>query len=503
MSFDSVGGQEIFLPPQSREAETACLGSCLIDSEAFDRVAEVISGPEDFYQKANQEIYSAMVSLAGTSGVIDIITVSTYLREHGILEKCGGAEYLDSLIDSVSSSAYVSAYANIVADKATARRLQQAGSAISRLALDQSVEVSNRVDQAEEIVFGVGSGRAKSDLTPIKEVAASTFEHAYKLFQEGGTVSGLPSGFKELDDITTGFHPANLIIVGARPSMGKTAFALSVAVNAALNESRPAAVAIFSLEMSSDDLCMRMMCSLARVNAQSVRKGRVSEKDWSRLTLAVSSLSSANIFIDDQGGTTVLEMKAKLRRMKKRSGLDLVIIDYLQLIRGSGRVENRVNEISEISRQLKSLAKELHVPIIALSQVSRQVESRDDKRPKLADLRESGAIEQDADLVAFLYRDEYYNKQSKDAEMAEVIIAKHRNGPIGSLKLSFKKNYGGFYNLDSAQSSGIAAGSAGAGQAAPWESAGDIGGVTVPLPSSGRAQQAEQDAFADFGDLQI
>lgn len=435
------------LPPHSIEAEQACLGSCLIDPEAFDRVSEVLAGPDDFYREAHQEIYSVMVSLAEANQNIDLITSTNSLRNLGKLENCGGAAYLDSLISIVASSAHVSAYARIVADKATERRLQQAGNAIVRLSLEGEIEAANKVDQAEELVFAVGNRRSRTELEQLKTSLQDTFDTLYERYRNKISITGVATGFRDLDDITGGLQPSNLVIVGARPSMGKTAFAMSVAINVALNREKPGVAAVFSLEMSRSELSQRVLCSVAQVNAMDVRRGNLRDQDWQRITRAMNQLNEAMLFIDDQAGTTVLEMKAKLRRLQKRHGLDLVIIDYLQLIRGSGRTDNRVNEVSEISRQLKGLAKELNVPIVALSQVSRQVEGRQDKRPGLSDLRESGAIEQDADLVAFIYRDEYYNPQTQDTNTAEVIIAKQRNGPVDTVKLSFVRRYGSFHNL--------------------------------------------------------
>lgn len=440
------------LPPHSIEAEQACLGSCLIDPEAFDRVSEVITGSDDFYREAHQAIYAIMVDLAESSENIDLITVSNVLRNKGQLDRIGGAAYLDSLISMVASSAHVVAYAKIVADKATERRLQQVGTDVVRLALEGQEEVANKVDIAEELVFAVGDRRNRAELMPLKETLRDTFDTMYERFQNHITITGVPTGFEALDEITSGLQPTNLIIIGARPSMGKTAFALSIAINVALNRDKPGVAAVFSLEMSREELCKRVLCSVAQVNGMDVNKGNLKDQDWQRITRAINRLDDAPLYIDDQSGTTVLEMKAKLRRLQKRVGLDLVVIDYLQLIRGSGRTENRVNEISEISRQLKGLAKELRVPIVALSQVSRGVEARQDKRPTLADLRESGAIEQDADVVAFIYRDEYYNKQTEDTDVAEVIIAKQRNGPVDTVKLSFVKRFGCFQNLSSTHS---------------------------------------------------
>ncbi len=446
-------------PPHSLEAEQACLGSCLIDPDAFGKVSETLSGPDDFYREAHKEIYSAMVALAEDNSNIDLITVSHYLREHDKLELCGGASFLDGLTSMVAYSAHVGEYAKIVANKATERRLQQAGNAIVRLAFDGEEETAHKVDQAEEMVFAVSSLNQRSDLLPLKTTLASTFSTLYERYLNNITITGVPTGFDELDNLTGGLQPANLIVIGARPSMGKTAFALSLASNVAKNETM-GAVAVFSLEMSRDEICQRLLCSQARVNNMDLRQGKLKDDDWQRVAAAVNILDNAPIFIDDQSGTTVLDIKAKLRRLKKREesttglsqgrGLSLVIIDYLQLIRGSSAnsgSSNRVLEISEITRQLKGLAKELHVPVVALSQLSRNLESRQDKRPIMADLRESGSIEQDADLIAFLYRDKYYNPQSEAGNTTEIIIAKQRNGPVDTVKLAFEQNYGCFTAL--------------------------------------------------------
>ncbi len=447
-------------PPHSLEAEQACLGSCLIDPDAFGKVSETLSGPDDFYREAHKEIYAAMVALAEDNSNIDLITVSHYLREHDRLELCGGATFLDGLTSMVAYSAHVGEYAKIVANKATERRLQQAGNAIVRLAFDGEEDTAHKVDQAEEMVFAVSSLNQRSDLLPLKIPLEETFSTLYERYLNNITITGVPTGFDELDNLTGGLQPANLIVIGARPSMGKTAFALSLASNVAKNEEM-GAVAVFSLEMSREEICQRLLCSTARVNNMDLRQGRLQNPDWQRIAHAVNILEESPIFIDDQSGTTVLDIKAKLRRLKKREesstglshghGLSLVIIDYLQLIRGSsanaGSASNRVLEISEITRQLKGLAKELHVPVVALSQLSRNLESRQDKRPIMADLRESGSIEQDADLIAFLYRDKYYNPQSEAGNTTEIIIAKQRNGPVDTVKLAFEQNYGCFTAL--------------------------------------------------------
>lgn len=448
--MESMGGDlaaKVRVPRHSIDAEQSCLGSCLVDPEAFAVVSEVLTGPDDFYRESHQVIYLAMASLAESSANIDLITLSNYLRNHGQLEKCGGSAYLDGLIDLVPSSAHVRNYAQIVADAATERRLQQAGNAIARLALEGEDEAADKVDKAEEIVFEVGNRQNRAELLPIQSSLQKTFDIMYERFLNHVTVTGVQTGFTKLDEMTGGLQPSNLVIIGARPSMGKTAFALSLATNVALSETNPGVVAIFSLEMSREELCQRILCSVARVSSGDVRNGNLKDQDWQRIARAINRLNEARIFIDDQFGTTVLDMKAKLRRLQKRVGLDLVVIDYLGLIRSVRPNANRVNEISEISRQLKGLAKELHVPIVVLSQLSRANEKRDEKRPQLADLRDSGAIEQDADIVAFIHREAYYNKEAQNTALAEIIIAKQRNGPIGNVELSFVSRYATFYNL--------------------------------------------------------
>lgn len=443
---------QLHIPPHNIEAEQACLGSCLIDNEALDRISEVITGSDDFYRDAHREIYEAMIRLAERNYNIDLITVCNTLRDIGKLDLVGGAAYLDSMVTMVGSSAHVHTYARIVSDRATERRLQLAGQQIQRIASDGEVpEVADKVDKAEELVFSVADRRKAQQLVHLKPILAKAFDDLHERAQRKEQITGVPTGFAELDALTAGFQRQNLIIVAARPSMGKTALCLSIAINAILHKTKPCTVAIFSLEMGAAELAQRVLCSVARVNAQDVRTGRMREEDWQAVTRAMNSLNEAPLFIDDTAAITPLEMKAKCRRLQKRSGLDMVIIDYLQLMRGGGKIENRAQEISAISRQLKMLAKELNIPVVALSQVGRGVEQRQDKRPGLADLRESGAIEQDADVVAFIYRDEYYHPQTEDVGIAEVIIGKQRNGPIGNVRLSFVKRFAAFENLEEAR----------------------------------------------------
>ena len=436
-------------PPYNAEAEQACLGSCLIDSDAIDLVGEIVSGPQDFYKIANQELYAAILHLLGDNRNIDIITVAEYLRQQGKLEAVGGAAYLDQLMASVASSAHVSEYAHIVADKATERRLIKAGNAIVQLGFEGGTEATEKVDQAEELLYAVSDGRVQNSLLPLEYTLADTFTQLYDSYRNGSPSAGLPTGWQELDSLIGGMQPGNLIVVGARPSMGKTAFALDLARHVAFGSK--AAVAIFSLEMSRDEIQQRLLCSTARINNMDLRGGHLRDQDWQRIGSAVNRLSSTPIYIDDQPGQSVLEVKSKLRRLGKREHLALVVIDYLQLMRGSAQFSygpvNRVQEISEITRQLKGMAKELQVPVVALSQLSRNLENRQDKRPIMADLRESGSIEQDADLIAFLYRDKYYNPGTLEGDTVEVIVAKQRNGPVGTVVLDFTRRYGCFESL--------------------------------------------------------
>lgn len=449
-SFAGVDGdvQRLSIPPHSIEAEQACLGSVLIDSGVLDRIAEVLTGPDDFYREAHREIYAAMLRLSERNFNIDLLTVSHELRDLGKLDGIGGPAYLDSMVTQVRTSAHVDSYASIVAQRATERRLQMAGQKIQRLAADGEIEVADKVDRAEELVFAVADTRKTEQLVHLKALLEQTFDHLHVLAQNRNQLTGISSGFAALDEITAGFQRQNLIIIGARPAMGKTAFCLALAVNAVMSRRDPKTVAIFSLEMGAAELAQRVLCTVARVDAQRVRTGQMREEDWQAFTRAMNMLNEAPLFIDDSAAINPLEMKAKCRRLQKRHGLDMVIIDYLQLMRGSSRNENRAQEISTISRQLKMMAKELEVPVIALSQVSRGVEQRQDKRPGLSDLRESGAIEQDADVVAFLYRDEYYNPQTEDVGVAEVVVAKQRAGPTGTARLSFVKRLASFENLE-------------------------------------------------------
>lgn len=431
-------------PLYNEEAEKALIGSAMIDNEAFDLVCDIISA-QDFYLKKNEIIWQTIVRLQSQGSPADLIVVSEDLRSRGVLAQVD-TRYLMDIMDTVRCSAHVVAYAKIVAKLAQSRRLWTAGNEICKLAADKAVNTEDKIDQAESLVFSVSNNcSARGQLKPLVNGVGNILAEVNQQMNSKAPIGGLSTGFAEMDTLTGGLHPSNLVIIGARPSMGKTAFSLSLALNAAVKADKT--VAVFSLEMSYEDLLKRMLCSLAKINSQDLANGRITPSQFERLAACADELGKKPIYIDDQGGATVLEIKGKLRRLKKQCGLDLVIIDYLQLIRGTGRSESRVQEISAISRQLKELSKELRVPIIALSQLSRGVESRQDKRPNLSDLRESGAIEQDADLVAFLYRDEYYNRKSPEVNVAEVIVAKHRNGPVGNFKLRFVKKYGIFRDL--------------------------------------------------------
>ena len=431
-------------PPFSPEAEASVLGGMLIDGGAVAVVVEFVDDTM-FYREAHRRIFRAMVRLFERGSVLDVVTVSEALKEGGELENAGGLEYLASLLDAVPTAANIEYHARIVHDKAMLRRLIDAAHAIVRDVHEPGNRpVDEVLDQAEQTVFRVSESRNREGFVWIKEVLWPTFEHIEKLQESQGGISGIATGFADLDRMTTGFQAGDLVIVAGRPSMGKTSWALNVAQNAAIEHGVP--VAIFSLEMSKEQLVQRFLCAEGRVDAQKLRRGRLGGDEYQRLARAAAHLNRAPIWIDDSATGNVLEMKAKSRRLKADANLGLVVVDYIQLMSGSTRTDSRVQEVSEISRGLKALARELEVPVIALSQLSRAPEQRPDRRPQLSDLRESGAIEQDADLVMFLYRAEYYygptDKDGKSLEGgAELIVAKQRNGPTGKLDLYFHKAY--------------------------------------------------------------
>ena len=425
------------LPPQSIEAETSVLGAMLLDKDAIAQAIEAI-GPDSFYKDAHARIFSAIVSLYDANQPVDLVTLTEYLTKRKEIESVGGAGYLSMLIDSIPSTAHVGHYIAIVREKAILRRLIKVAGNIANRCYDGGNEVHQVLDEAEKEIFEISQKRATQGFVRIGDLIKHSIETVETLYQRKEHVTGVASGYSDLDTMTAGFHPSDLIIIAARPSMGKTSLALNIVEHAAVMENIPCAV--FSLEMSREQLVLRMLCSHARVNAHNVRTGFISEKhDFPRLVNAAGRLAAAPVFIDDTPALSILEMRAKARRLVAKEGIKLFVVDYLQLMRTlNRRPEGRQQEISEISRSLKALARELSVPIIVLSQLNREAEARPDHRPRLSDLRESGAIEQDADLVILLFREEYYDPDNEDVRgKAEAIIAKQRNGPVGTVKLTF------------------------------------------------------------------
>ena len=431
-------------PPQNISAEQAALGSMLLQEDAILHGVDILR-PEDFYKKAHQNIFKCILELFEKSRGVDLVTLTEELNRKNLLEEIGGITYLTNLINSVPTAANIEHYIKIIEEKSILRNLINNATKIVSMGYEEKEDAKILLDKAEHLIFEVSERNLGQSFVPIKEILQDSFEKIENLYHRDEFITGIPSGFDEFDDITTGFQPSELIVIAGRPGMGKTAFCMSIAQYIAVLKNIP--VALFSLEMSKSQLVQRMLCSEARVDAHNLRKGRLAESDWPTLSMAAGRLASAPIFIDDTAGITCLEIRAKARRLKAQHELGLVIIDYLQLITSSGRVENRQQEISEISRSLKGLARELNVPIIAVSQLSRAVEQRIERRPRLSDLRESGAIEQDADLVVFLYREEYYKTKTEKKGIAEVIISKQRNGPTGQIDLAFVKEYAKFENL--------------------------------------------------------
>ncbi|MCP8971231.1 replicative DNA helicase [Ectobacillus ponti] len=433
-------------PPQNIEAEQAVLGAILIEPEALTTTSEILQ-PEDFYRVAHQRIYDAILRLSDKGEPIDIVTVSAELVNQGLLEEIGGVAYLADLVNAVPTAANVEYYARIIEEKSILRRLIRTATLIVTEGYEREGDVEGLLNEAEKKILEVSQRKNTKGFQEIKDVLVTTYDKIELLHHRKGDITGIPTGFTELDRMTAGFQRNDLIIVAARPSVGKTAFALNIAQNVATKADEN--VAIFSLEMGADQLVMRMLCAEGNIDAQRLRTGSLTTDDWSKLTIAMGTLASSGIYIDDTPGIRVSEIRAKCRRLKQEHGLGMILIDYLQLIQGSGRGgENRQQEVSEISRSLKALARELKVPVIALSQLSRGVESRQDKRPMMSDIRESGSIEQDADIVAFLYRDDYYDKESESKNIIEIIIAKQRNGPVGTVELAFVKEYNKFVNLE-------------------------------------------------------
>ena len=433
------------VPPNSVEAEVSVLGAMLQDSAAVLRTTEHLR-PEDFYQPEHKEIFSVMMDLYLQRRPIDLVTLHTELARRGSLEGVGGNAYLMKILNSVPTSANVKAYIDIVQEKSTMRKLIQACQKISGECFTQQTPLENILSSAEKAIFDIVMNQTDGEtLVPLREVLVKTYDQIDELSRLHGAIGGVPTGFIDLDNLLTGLHPGELVVVGARPSMGKTSFAMNIASHASLKRGK--SVAVFTLEMPREQIAMRMLCSDAQVDMQRVRKGTLTDKDWSNLANSVQSMADAPMYIDDTAGITPSQLRSRCRRLKMDKGLDLVVVDYLGLMKADGRVESRQLEVSEISRQLKAIALDMKIPIIACAQLSRANKDRVDKRPVLSDLRDSGSIEQDADVVMFLHREEYYNKDTEDKNIGEVIISKQRSGPLGTVKLAWLSEYTTFANL--------------------------------------------------------
>ncbi|PIC63405.1 replicative DNA helicase [Sporosarcina sp. P13] len=439
-------------PPHNNEAEQSVIGAVFLEPQALITASEILM-PEDFYRVAHKKIFETMLVLSDKGQPIDLVTLTEELKVKNELEDIGGISYLTELANAVPTAANIVYYANIVEEKSLLRKLIRVATGIVEDGYTREDEVEALLGEAEKKMMEVSSRKNAGDFRHIKDVLVETYDNIELLHTRKGDVTGIPTGFRDLDKITAGFQRNDLIIVAARPSVGKTAFALNVAQNVATKTDEN--VAIFSLEMGAEQLVMRMLCAEGNIDAQVLRTGNLEADDWRKLTMAMGSLSNAGIFIDDSPGIRINEIRSKCRRLQQEHGLGMIMIDYLQLIMGSGRgSDNRQQEVSEISRSLKALARELKVPVIALSQLSRGVEQRQDKRPMMSDLRESGSIEQDADIVSFLYREDYYDKETEMQNMIEIIIAKQRNGPTGTVTLAFAKEYNKFLNIDWSQHEG-------------------------------------------------
>lgn len=436
----------VVLPPQNVEAEASLIGSLLIDKDAIIKVADIV-GLDDFYVTKNSQIFESILGLFEHREPIDVVTLADSLEKKGHLESIGGASYLTELVNSVPSSAHVAQYAHIVADKATLRRLIEAASSINSMAYGEGGALDSVLDEAEQALFAVSQKHLKQNFTPIQEVLTSSFERLDTLHKDKNALRGVPTGYRELDNLLAGLQNSDLIILAARPSMGKTSFALNIAQHVATKEGIP--VGIFSLEMSKEQLIDRLLSSEAGIDSWKLRTGNLEDSDFEKINKAMGTLSESPIYIDDSAMANVMEMRTKARRLQSENDLGLIVIDYLQLMSGrNSGGDNRVQEISEISRGLKGLARELNVPVIALSQLSRSVEMRSPKIPQLSDLRESGSIEQDADVVMFIYREDYYEKESERKGMADLLIKKHRNGPTGEVELFFQPEQMLFKSVD-------------------------------------------------------
>jgi len=433
------------VPPHNLNAEASLLGAMLLTKDAISDAVELISA-EHFYKPAHQHVFDAIISLHNRGEPVDSITVAAELERANVLESIGGTAALIELQANTPVATNASGYAAIVYESAVLRKLISTAHEIAEIGFSRPEDIEMAVDEAEAKMFKVAQGRVSDTLAPLYSLLEGSLDRLEQLYEQGDAITGTPTGFMDLDKLTAGLQPSNLVVIGARPAMGKTSFALNLAAHAASEANRP--VLFFSLEMSHLELSQRLLCSDARVNASNIRNGRLQESDWKKIGDAVGRLGTAPIWIDDNPNITVMEIRSKARRLKSREGdLGLVVVDYLQLMTGRSSAENRQVEVSEISRGLKILARELECPVIALSQLSRGLEQRQDKRPMLADLRESGAIEQDADIVMFLYRDEVYNSESPDMGTAEVLVAKHRSGPTGVVRLAFLPHYTRFANM--------------------------------------------------------
>lgn len=433
------------VPPQNIEAEQAVLGAMLIKKEAIAEVQEILQ-PDDFYREAHRIVYEAMVQLQNNDEAVDLVTLTEQLRKSEQLDKIGGLAFITQLANAVPTAANVVYHAKIVKEKAELRSLINAATAIASAAYEDNTDVENIMDDAEKKILAVANRQNGGAFESMKSIVMRTFERINILYESKGGLTGISSGFKDLDKLTAGLQKSDLILVAARPSMGKTAFTLNIASYVGTHGGK---VAFFSLEMSKEQLMQRMLCAEGGIDATKLRTGQLDTQEWNKLVHVADTLSRAPIYIDDTAGITVMELRSKARRLKAEHGLDLIIIDYLQLMQGrpSKNGDNRQQEISEISRSLKALARELDVPVIALSQLSRSVESRQIKKPMLSDLRESGSLEQDADIVMFLYREDYYDKDTENKNITDIIVAKHRNGPVDTISLFFQKEYTKFRDL--------------------------------------------------------
>lgn len=433
------------VPPQNKEAEQSVLGAVFLSKDALNTAIEILR-PEDFYKTAHQRIFQTMVDLYEKGEPVDLVTVTAELQDHKLLDEIGGVTYLTEIASSVPTAANIEYYAKIVEEKSLLRRLIHTATKIANDGYSREDDVTAIIADAEKYILEISQNRNTGGFIPIRDALMETYERIEFLSQRRGDITGISTGYTDLDKMTAGLQRSDLIILAARPSVGKTAFALNLAQNVAAREGET--VAIFSLEMGATQLVQRMICAEGNLDASRMRSGTLEEDDWQKLTMAIGTLAKAPIYIDDTPGITVMDIRAKCRRLQAEKGLGLILIDYLQLIHGRGRGDNRQQEVSEISRTLKGIARELNVPVIALSQLSRGVEQRQDKRPLMSDIRESGSIEQDADIVAFLYRDDYYDKETENKNVIEVIIAKQRNGPTGTVELAFLKEYNKFVSLD-------------------------------------------------------